>query len=508
MISDAPLSQLSDRITERTGLRFPRERWGDLQRGINGAAGEFGFDDVDSCVRWLLSSSLTREQVEILASYLTVGETYFFREDKTFGVLEEALIPEFVASRRGGEQRLRIWSAGCATGEEPYSMAMLLTRTICDLNDWNVTLLATDINPRFLQKASRGTYGDWSFRGCPNWVKEKYFRKTKDGRFEIARNIKDMVTFSRHNLAGDPYPSLVNNTNAMDFIFCRNVLMYFAPEQIGEVVQRLSDCLVEGGYLIVSPSEASHVLYPQFTAVNYPGVILYRKENRVPPARPSFRPAVVLPEVPSETINIPLQPLRPAVERSPESGPPLEPENLPAREAGQPEVVERERVTYEQALASYEQGDYLGAEENITALLSSNNADSKARALLARIYANQGRLSEALECGRKAIAADKLNPAYYYLLATILQEQNQFEEAARSLKQALYVDQDFALAHFALGNLALRQRNIHESYKSFGNALSLLETCQPEDVLPESEGMTAGRLREIIRAAIITENTA
>jgi chemotaxis protein methyltransferase CheR len=161
-----------------------------------------------------------------------------------------------------------------------------------------------------------------------------------------------------------------------------------------------------------------------------------------------------------------------------------------------------------EALTLYEKGHYSEAEEKVIALLSHDRKESRAMALLARVYANQGRLPEAVDCCRKAIAEDKLNPSYHYLLSTILQELNQFEEAARSLKRALYVNQDFALAHFALGNLALQQRRFRESRKHFENALSLLSTYQPEDILSESEGMSVGRLIEIIRSTTCAEKPA
>jgi chemotaxis protein methyltransferase CheR len=277
-ISSSMLSQLSEFIAREMGLHFPTGRWADLERGIRSAAREFDFEDVEVCIEWLLSSRPVREKVEILASHLTIGETYLFREKKIFEALEESVLPELIRSRSGGGQRLRIWSAGCATGEEPYSVAILLSKIIPDFNNWNVTILSTDINPRFLQKALLGVYSEWSFRDCPRWVKDKYFKETKDGRFEIVLDIKKRVIFSHHNLAEDPYPSLLNNTNAMDIIFCRNVLMYFAQDQVNKVVQGFYDCLIDGGWLIVSPTEASHVLYPQFTVVNFPGAILYRKE--------------------------------------------------------------------------------------------------------------------------------------------------------------------------------------------------------------------------------------
>jgi chemotaxis protein methyltransferase CheR len=122
--------------------------------------------------------------------------------------------------------------------------------------------------------------------------------------------------------------------------------------------------------------------------------------------------------------------------------------------------------------------------------------------LLARVYANQGELAKSLEWCEKALSADKLDSGLYYLRAMILQEQGAVGGATKSLKQALYLDGDFVLAHFALGNLALRQGKIEESGKHFENALLLLGAYRQEETLPESEGMTAGRLSEVIQSMI------
>ena len=116
-LPDHRLSQLSECVAARMGLHFPRERWRDLERHANSAAKEFGFADIKAFLQWLLSSPLTREQIETLASHMTVGETYFFREKESFEILEKTILPELIRSRRGSERRLRIWSAGCCTGE-------------------------------------------------------------------------------------------------------------------------------------------------------------------------------------------------------------------------------------------------------------------------------------------------------------------------------------------------------------------------------------------------------
>ncbi|MGB9092804.1 MAG: protein-glutamate O-methyltransferase CheR [Gallionella sp.] len=277
-LSSSLLSRLSELVAEQTGLNFPQERWSDLERGIAAAARDLNCQDSESCARWLLSAPLTRHTNEVLASHLSIGETYFFREKQNLGILEEHILPPLLQVRRQNEQRrLRIWSAGCCTGEEAYTIAILLDRLIPDLKEWNITILATDFNPKFLRKAAQGVYGEWSFRDAPGWLRERYFTEGADGRLEILPRIRKMVTFSYLNFADDVYPSLSNNTGAMDVIFCRNVLMYFTEQRAKQVADNFHRALVDGGWIIVSPSEASNMLLSSFAPVEFRDAVLYRK---------------------------------------------------------------------------------------------------------------------------------------------------------------------------------------------------------------------------------------
>lgn len=452
MLPESLLSALSSILDARMGLHFPPERWRDLERGVAAAAREFGFGDPETCVRSLLSGPLTRNHIEILAGHLTVGETYFFREKNSFAAIEEHILPQLLCARRSAERRLRIWSAGCCTGEEPYSVAMLLDRLIPDFEEWNVTILATDINPRFLRRAAEGVYSEWSFRDTPVWIRERYFTRRLDGRYELQPRIRRRVTFSPLNLADETYPSLMSNTNAMDVILCRNVLMYFTAERAQQAAANFRRALVSGGWLIVSPTEISNALFAPLTPVQFPGVLLYRNAGEALPW-----PAVL--EVPRPASQAPFLP---------------EPVAPPA-------ALPQESTAIESAPASAQTPD--GPGEHASA---------------ARRCAGEGRLVEAIAWCEKAIDTDRLNSAHYYLLAIIRQEQGQVEAASQSLARALYLAPDFALAHFALGNLCLSQGRRTEADRHLANALAVLGACAQDEILPEADGLTAGRLAEII----------
>ena len=461
-LPDSLLSRLSEFVADRTGLYFPPERRGDLERGIAAAAPDFNFTDGESCARWLLSTPLTRHMNEVLASHLSIGETYFFREKHSLEILGEQVLPQLLQSRCH-ERRLRIWSAGCSTGEEAYTIAMLLDGLITDLKDWNITILATDFNPKFLRKAAQGVYGEWSFRDAPSWLRGRYFTKNGDGRFEIIPRIRKMVAFSYLNFADDVYPSLSNNTSAMDIIFCRNVLMYFTAQRAKQVVGNFHRALVDGGWLIVSPVEASSALFSSFVPAEFPGAMLYRKAVNT-----GLQPLVGGYPAPSMLPAIPVEPAA-AI--------------LPAFSSEVIPVANLSEVQSDQEPAH--QADERGLPSR-----------------MARNCANQGRLGEALEWSEQAIAADKLNPAHHYLLATVLQEQGQLDAAIQSLMRALYLDPDFVLAHFALGNLHQSQGRYRQAQRHFENTLLLLRRHPPEESLPEADGLTAARLAEIATALL------
>jgi chemotaxis protein methyltransferase CheR len=468
-LSKQQLSQLSDFVAATMGLFFPHAHWSDLERQAKLAAREFGYAGLGPFLEWLLSSSLSQEQVERLASYLTISETYFWREPHVFEALLDQILPELIRKRDSQGRRLRLWSAGCATGEEPYSIAIALRQALPTWKDWHITLLATDINPVILRKAAAGIFGEWSFRNSPAGFKETYFTPLSKGEYEIKAEIRNMVTFAYLNLAADAFPSPMNDTNAMDLIFCRNVLMYFSPTRARLVGQRLFHSLVEGGWFIVSSSELSQHMFPQFASISFPGAIVYRRgsgKERHAEAFPVGEPAVV----PKEPLH---PPLKTAVMAAP--------------------VVTRPRPSQSKFVhpmpVAEKRSQEIPPVETIQAV---------------RLLADQGRLGEAWAACEAGIYADKLNPSLYYLGAIILQELDRQGEATAVLKRLLYLDPGFLLAHFALGNLAQRRGNAAAAKKSYKNVLALLESYQPDDILPEAEGLTAGRLREIIRATLQT----
>jgi chemotaxis protein methyltransferase CheR len=463
-ISEPLLTEFSSFLAEQIGIRFLSKRWPDLLQGMVALAEELDFPDVESCMRSLMRVPLSRYQVEFLASQFSVGETYFFRDPAVFDALEQEILPSLIAARRGdGNKRLRIWSAGCCSGEEAYSIAILINRLLSDLDSWNITILGTDINAEFLKKAELGIYREWSFRSGPALLRQRYFSLLESGNYVIQPHIRRLVTFGHLNLVGDIYPAFESNTNAMDIILCRNVLMYFEHEQIVQVVRNLHHALVDGGWLIVSATEAGMGAFSEFTPVRFPSTTFYRKGDA---GKQQESAEAHGPDIQNKTRP-------PAFDSIPDSD-----------------------ASYRSALIHYEHGAY---EKAVSVLSTGRCRQPKELMLLARSYANCGRLEDAATWCEAAIAMDKCSPGLRYLHAIILEEQGALEPAVAALKRALYLDQNFVLAHFALGNFYRRQSKQKEATRHFELALALLQSYPQEEILPESEGMTAGRLTEIIR---------
>ncbi len=444
---------ISEFIARTTGWDYPPSRHADLRRGIAAAAKELGFENAADCAHQCLAGALSAPQLDRLASHLTVGETYFLRESKAFESLAEDVVHKLA---KGADRELRIWSAGCCTGEEPYSIAILLRELLPDWRQWKITILATDINQRFLRKAKAGLFGEWSFRNAPSWLKARYFCDPSEGRFEIHPEIAATVHFAHLNLATDDYSSVLREIGPMDVIFCRNVLMYFKPSQAQKVIERLYRAQAEGGWLIVGASELCHNLFSPYWPVNLNGSFLYQKDSKRPSA-PSSETAPFVPE------SLDCEALEPA---------PLvfsaQPQSTPI------EIMEPMDI------------------------VSAAVPEPPSLSVEARSFADQGNLIAALGCCDRWIAADKLNPASHYLRSVVLQEQGELLEAVQSLRRALYLNPDHVLAHFAMGSLARGRNQFRESRRHLSNALRLLRAFSPQAVLPESDGVTAGRLAEII----------
>jgi len=489
------LARALELIAARLGLQFSESRRADLERCLLSACREEGV--------WPPEAYLTRLAAEAdgslawkrLIAGLTVGETYFFRDPAVFAALERSVLPDLIAARRTeGVRCLRLWSAGCATGEEPYSLAILLDRLLPDRAEWGLTILATDINLTTLQSAMRGCYRAWATRETPPEIRDRYFLRREAETFELQPEIRRMVTFAPLNLAADGYPSAITNTSAMDIIFCRNVLMYLGPDVQRAVIARLSRALAPGGWLMVSPAEAAAELFRPLMPVNFPGTIFYRKEATGDQGiGVGGWGGLGVRGWGEEIADVRFGILDTVLTASAAT----------AKDDGFQEfgADSQEARGWDRAAAN------LPADQNqipIPQPLAPNPqspTSSPYPPLLerARLLADQGNLEEARHLCDAALAKDRLNPRVYLLLAAIQQEQGEVSDALGALRRAVYLDPDAVMPHFLLGSLLLRQGKRAQGLLCMNVVTRLLSLLPCDAVLPDGDRLTAGRLLEMAR---------
>ncbi|SDB01838.1 chemotaxis protein methyltransferase CheR [Desulfonatronum thiosulfatophilum] len=524
-ISPDFLSRLGTLIGKKMGLRIEDNKLDDLRRAVLDLWTTQGSESPEAFMRTLLDSSLSDQYIPLLAERLTTGETYFFREQNSLDALRLHILPRLMAAQPS-RRSLRIWCAGCSSGEEAYTVAMLLDHNLPEPPTWNIRILATDINPRALEKARRGVYSKWSFRGVSDAIRDRYFLPLGNNTYAVKPRYRANVTFAPLNLATDEYPALLNNTHSLDLIICRNVMIYLLPETIRRVLTGFYRCLVEGGWLIVSASESARLRSSKFRPIHLPGATVYRKSMldtatyRIEfpdDPDPSDLSNTILAESREDAKNTPAGlargdekcSFRDRITAGHETAAQLPP---PPLASPVPPTPEHLWPQYKQAVQALRRGRPDEARTLLAPLLTEQemmpiapDRRSKAMQLMATIQADKGLLGEALDWCRRALIEDKTNAGVLHLQAMILQESGQDQEARQALKHLLYLEPECIAAHAGLGSIASRDGQLKEAGRHFENALELLSALPAETPVPEMDGMTAGRLMETIGTMIARE---
>jgi chemotaxis protein methyltransferase CheR len=232
----------------------------------------------------MIQSETTKGEAEraIIGYLLTVGETYFMRHRRQIDFIKQYVLPRIV-KECSDSRSLRIWSAGCSTGEEPYTIAILLDEVIADRGEWDIKILATDINPKVLHKAKEAIYPSSALKEIPIQERSNHFSPYQ-GFWKLREDLQDLVTFCPHNLVAEPFNKYVNDGDEclenLDLIVCRNVFIYFDYETIEKVLQCFRNALKSDGYLIVGMYELLERDLPGFEAITVGEDVVYRPVER------------------------------------------------------------------------------------------------------------------------------------------------------------------------------------------------------------------------------------
>ncbi len=438
MTADPLFPALKAFLIQACGMSYYADKDDDLSSRIQRRLQTTGLNDCAAYLGMLRDPIKGRAELDELIAEVTIGETYFFRHTEHFDALRDIVLPDLIA-RNQARRSLRIWCAGCADGPEAYSIAILLAREMSHkLRDWNISILATDINRYSLARAREGKFGEWAFRATPDELKRQCFTP-ETGVWRIAPRYKEWISFDYYNLMSDPVSAPVIAMLPLDLIVCRNVMIYFDADDTQQMVRRFHGCLEEGGWLLVGPTEPNMKNFKAFTTVNAPGVTLYQK----PLVPISLPPPVFVQPLPQKA-----QPKTPPIRQAKPQ--PAAPE--PAPEPGIDQV---------------------------------------------RSLADRGDWPSAVELCERLLSKDSLNWQTQFYHALVLDQMGRRDEAEAGLRKAIYLERQSALPHYYLGMLLQSKGNARQAARSFENAIQLLESRADAESFAEADGMTVGEMRKL-----------
>jgi len=487
--------ELIELIESRTGLRIPERDYGRVLEAVEQRRQSLRLAGPDEYLALLAEQSLrSRLEWHELAALVTTGESYFFRDEGQMDVLRTHLLPELIR-RHARDRRLRLWSAGCSTGEEPYSLALLLHELLPDWRNWDVRILGTDINERALHHARRARYRDWSLRRVSPEVRDRYFQR-RDGLWELTSELRTIVQFRPVNLLSDTILGMPEPAS-IDLILCRNVFIYFSPAAITQALRNLERSLADGGYLLVGHGELTQQDLGGLEQLSFSRTMVYRRggrRKRTPVSLPEATSPVTPAPAGGSSPSPPQSSARVAQRRETFAG--KVPENRhsavvsPAASSADTEVMD----PVEQVQRLLTVGDNEGAVALLEELLGSTEADCRLLCLAAEAWGNVGALDKAEQYCRRAVETDSLAPAPHYLLAQLAAARGEHEAAKQLLKRVLYLDHQHVAAYLDLAEIHRREGNETRAQTLRRSALQVLTALPPDRVLTELGGVTAGEL--------------
>lgn len=439
----AAVAQVLRLARERAGLEFPPGQAELAAAAVRRAVQRAGVADPAA----FLGQPADSGAWEVLLEELSVGETYFFREPDQLAFLRDSVLPELAV--RAAPAGVRAWSAACATGEEAYTLAMLLGDAGCS----GFRVLGTDVVRSRLAAAERGSYRRWSLRGVPDDAAGRWFTREGD-RFRVRDEVRSAVLFAPLNLADPRRAYVAAGAWGMDLVFCRNVLIYLDDATIRHVAARLVDTLAPDGWLFLGASDPPLQELAPCEVVRTGGGVAYRRPRRV-----SARPPAAAPSSRTPSVQ-PAQPTGPTLWSAGPSVPALPPEAASAP----PEAGE---------------------------------AAARVRAL-----ADRGALDEAGTACAAALDVHRDSAELLVLHSTLLFAARRFADAAAAARRALYLDRGCAVAHLALGSALARAGEAAAARRAFRNAADVLRAHAGEDVVPASGGESAERLLAVAQAQL------
>jgi len=478
-------------LGRKIGLRFDETKLAFLNEVLQRRLKDRGRDG--DTYLWELEHETSDAELATLARDLTVGETYFFRNNEQFHALAEVVLPDRMRARRDHKE-LRLLSAGCSSGEEAYSMAMVAHETTGDPS-WKVSVRAVDINPGALERALRGRYSPWALREVSAEMRAKRFRE--EGRdVTLDDSIRAMVTFELANLASEN-PSLWQPA-AYDVIFCRNALMYFEPDQMRAVIERIARSLSPGGFLFLGHAETLRGISDQFHLCHTNETFYYQLGNGVEPDRGrivQFVPRQIRARMPEAAPDVAwFDEIRRASERVATL--------LPG--PGVPDACQVPLSAFDPApaLDLLRQERFAEALNHVRLGAGLQHQDQDALLLEAVLLIHSGQIEAAEDVVCRLLRFDGKNAAAHYIRALCHEHRGVHENAIEQNRTAANLDPTFAMPRLHLGLLMRRSGDREAARSEFVRALELFEHESDSRILMFGGGFGRQALIDLCQSAL------
>ncbi|WP_375765384.1 tetratricopeptide repeat protein [Archangium gephyra] len=505
-VTSKALQQLSSLLLERAGLKITPDGYHSLRLALSTRMPAVGIVNAEEYVKMLRSAE---DELRSLLPLVTVGHTEFFRDPKQFRALESRILPDALWRARRENRRVSIWSAGCATGEEPYSLAMVLAEQ--GALPIEVDLWATDLNLAAVEAAKQGRFSARRVAGMHGDRRTRFFRPVEDG-YEIVSSLKDYVRFDGQNLAVPVFEKV--KPESLDLILCRNVIIYFDLPTIRALMDRFLAALRPGALLLLGYSESLFKVYDRFEMVEMEGAFVYRRPvkplaPRTPGSTGSAKPSTSSPLLPSTralkttldtSARVPTAPRKteapaskapeasPAGSTATASEPPrksLEASAVGA-EAGRTRTSEMpawslmlapgERLNA--AVRMIERGDFVSAVATVEQLLADEPGHLDALLTLGNIYSLSGRVVDAREAFAQAINREPLCVEARVFGGLAELQAGELAEARAELGKALFLEPSLAIGHYLMAQVHERLKEHEAARRHYRNAISQLRFPQ------------------------------
>ncbi|MBT3604879.1 MAG: hypothetical protein HN521_17600 [Candidatus Latescibacteria bacterium] len=405
---------------------------------------------------------------------LTVGESYVFRDHGQMAVIQNQVLSDIIAHQEKS-RKIRIWSAGCSTGEEVYSLAMVLQDRLPEPSTWQIQVIGTDINSDALLQAQKGHYRDWSFRSTPEDLKRRYFKPIAQG-WCVEDSLREWTRFEYMNLIQDGLPSMLS-LGVCDFILCRNVFIYFQRASIAGVLKKFLQALRPGGYLMTGHAELYDQDIAEFEPLIYDGSIVYRCRDAFDTA-PRALPKV---QKPVQNLRLPKKPKR----------------QMPVGQTQQIGHAQADEVQLVMEMIG--DGKLDTARSICEQRLAVTPDDADWLYLYARVQADLGVLEMASQVAHKALERRKTWVHPIFLLAQLAEETGNRQQAQTYLEQCLYLEPDFVLAYISLAQILDVEGEKARGQKLLDQAIQLLSALPQSAKIDPFAKTTASEWLNILR---------